>query len=65
MFPPGGPDLPALQFMVVNGHEECENDLPSFFNRLEADMVVEQVSNGCVCVGGGGGGGVWCECVLV
>ena len=50
MFPAGGPDLPALQFVSVDGCEECEDDSPSYFNQQEADKVVKQVSNGCVCV---------------
>ena len=47
-FPPGGPSLPAVRFVSVEGHEEQEEDSPSFFNRHEADKVAEEVS----CLGG-------------
>ena len=62
MFPSGGPDLPAVKFVSVEGHEEREEDSPSYFNHQEIVMVAEQARTCSVFVcgkgGGGGGGGV-------
>ena len=45
-FPPGGPNIPAVKFVSVEGHEEQDEDSPSFYNKHEADKVLEQVGVG-------------------
>jgi len=45
-FPPGGPNLPPVRFVSVEGREEQDADSPSCYNRHEAEKVVEQVGKG-------------------
>ncbi len=42
-FPPGSPDFPAVKFVNVEGREEQDEDSPSFYNRHEAQKVVNEV----------------------
>ena len=46
-FPPNGPrEIPAIKFVGVEGHEEQDDNSPSFYNTHEATEVARQVGMG-------------------